>query len=357
MTLVSLPSPIHWPGICGSTSGTIGIGTAATLDAAGEYAAYVFCAREDMVVSHVGFRAGIVAGAPTADVRIETLDATGLPSGTLWATDTNGTTGALSSNTYNLQALTASATIAKGQTFCVKIAYASGTSLVVQQLSSFMAPFHSSQPYTVNNTGTPTKGSFNGLAALIALGSNSTTFYQIPYSIPATAAGAGAFNNTSSAKRGLRFTPPMDCRAIGMRWHNSNATGDFNAVLYNDAGTELSSSSTAFDGDYSAVTANGTWTVYFDNTVTLDAGTAYRIAIEPTSATNVNVSTITLPSTDYRTAGPAKLTAHYTTFATATWDDGATNQAVLPLMDVIIDQVDDGTGSGAGGGGQRVISG
>jgi hypothetical protein len=88
----------------------------------------------------------------------------------------------------------------------------------------------------------------------------------------------------------------------------------------------------------------GTETVYFDNTVSLSAGTTYRIAIEPSSATNVNVSTQTLATVDYRGGTPAKLTAHYTTFATATWDD--TNTSVLPLMDLIIDQVDDGAGTG-----------
>jgi hypothetical protein len=357
MTLVSLPSPIHWPGICGSTaSGSPALGNAVTVSAAGHYHAFIFVAREDMTISHVGFRAGTATGSPTIEVRIETVDASGLPSGTLWATNTNGTTGTVTSNTNVLQALTASASITKGQIVCVKIAYASGTSQVIQILNNMMALFHHSLPYYVNHSGSAAKGSMNGSCAAIALGSSSTTFYQVPGTIPISAAGAGGFNNTSSAKRGLRFTPPMNCRAIGMRWHNAAATGDFNAVLYNDAGTELSSSSTAFDGDYSAATANGTWTVYFDNTVTLTAGTAYRIAIEPTTTTNANVSTLTLPTTDYRTAGPAKTTAHYTTFATASWDDGATNQAILPLMDVIIDQVDDGTGSG-GGGGQRVFGG
>jgi hypothetical protein len=72
------------------------------------------------ITGHVGFRAGTAAGSPTIEVRIETLDASGLPSGTLWATNTNGTTGTVSSNTYVLWALTASASIAKGQMFCVR---------------------------------------------------------------------------------------------------------------------------------------------------------------------------------------------------------------------------------------------
>lgn len=346
MTLISLPSPIAWPGIiAGSTSGGPFLQTAISVSAAGHYLAYVFCAREDMTISHVGFRAGASTVSPTIEVRIETVATTGLPSGTLWAANTNGTTGTVSSDTSVLQALTASASITKGQVFCVKIAYVSGTSQVIQNLGNWAIP-QSSLPYQVSNTGSPSKVSISATVALIALGSNSTTFYNVPGAMFLSAAtGTGAFNNTSSARRGMRFTPPMNCRAIGMRWFNLNASGDYNAILFNDAGTELSSSSTAFNGNHNAVSNNEPIIVYFDNTVTLTAGTTYRIAIEPISATNVNVGTFTVPSTIYRSTTPAGTTAHYTTYVASSWTDTATTQ--IPLMDLIIDQVDDGTGSGS----------
>jgi hypothetical protein len=321
------------------------------MTSAGHYLAYVICAREDMTISHVGFRTGAAAGSPTVEVRIETVDASGMPSGTLWATNTNVTSGTISASANPLQALTAAASITKGQVFCVKVAFASGTSLIIQNLSSLAALFTNSLPYSVANSGTPTKAIIG--AGILALGSNSTTFYNVPGFLPVTTYSGNAFNNTNAAKRGLRFTPPMNCRAIGIRWHNSNASGDFNAVLYDDGGTELSSSSTAFDGDHNSGSANATITVYFDNTVTLTAGTAYRIAIEPSSATNVNVGTYTLPSSDYFSGTPARSNAQYTTFASGSWTDSTTQ---LPLMDVILDQIDNGSGSG-GGGGQRVISG
>jgi hypothetical protein len=354
MTLVSLPSPIYWPGLTGSVTGGGTLATTATLDAAGEYVSYAFSAREDMVVSHVGFRAGTATGSPTCTVGIETVDATGFPAGAAGFGSTNGTTATISSNTWVLTALGGSATISKGSIFCVKIAYASGTSQVVQQCNSVVLAAAYSLPYRIINTGTPTRSVIDAHIPLVALGSSSTAFYQIPGVIPMTAFSAGGFNNTNSAKRGLRFVPPMDCRAAGVRWYNTNSTGDYNIVLYDDAGTELSSSSTAVDGDHNGAGTFGAINAHFDNAVTLAAGTAYRIAVEPTSATNVNVSTITLPSSDYFSATPAGTTAVYATFATATWTDSTTQ---LPLMDLIIDQVDDGTGSGSGGGGQRVISG
>lgn len=346
MTLVSLPSPIAWPGLVGNFGSAPSFGNVATLDAAGEYMAYAFVAREDMVVSHVGIRVGTVSGAPTADVRIETLDsATGLPSGTLWATDTNGASGTLTSGSSPLIALTASATIAKSQVFCVKIAYSSGTSFIVQNINQMGLPQTTGLPYQIINTGTPTKSAMSNSTANIALGSSSTVFYQVQGAFPATTSTNVAFNNTNSAKRGLRFTIPMNCRAIGIRWYNNSSVGDYNAILFSDAGSELSSSSTAYEGDNNAGSNNSVTNSIFDSTVELTAGTTYRIALEPTSATNIQIQTVTLPSADYRGASPAKTTAHYTTFATSSWTDSATDQ--LPFMDLLIDQLDDGAGSGS----------
>jgi hypothetical protein len=344
MTLVTLPSPIHWPGILGQVSGGPSLGTVATIDAAGEYVSYIICAKEDMTISHVSFRAGTATGSPNVVVSIEGVDASGLPDGAATYGGSASAATLVSSNTNPVIALGGSATVTKGQVFCVKIAYSSGTSLIIQNLGSVASLFNNVLPYQVLNTGTPTKGLIG--MALLALGSSSSTFYNVPGFINISGYSAGAFNNTNSAKRGLKFTIPMNCRAIGVRWYNSNSSGNFNAVLYDNAGTpaEFGSTSTAFDGDHNATTANAAGIVYFDTAATLVAGTTYRLVIEPSSATNVNVSVFTIP-TDQISATPASSysVATYTTFATATWTDSTTQ---LPLMDLIIDQLDDGSGTG-----------
>lgn len=359
MTLVTLPGLILWPGILGSQNNAIGIGTAQTLTSAGHYVSFICAAKEDMTISHVGFRCGTSVGSPVMEVRIETVDASGLPSGTLWDSPTNTTnasTGTLSSNTYSLTALTAAATITKGQIFCVKLLFSSGTSQIIQQFGSgTVGVMNSNLPYLVNNTGTPTKAILSNNTPSIALGSSSTTFYFVPGTMPISANVGGSFNNTNSARRGLRFTIPFDCRAIGIRWFNTSAVGNYNAILFDDSGTELSSSSISNDGDHTAASSGGMMHAFFDNTVTLAAGSTYRIAIEPSSATNVNVSGWQLPSANYRGATMAGAAAHYTTYASAVWTDTATDS--LPFMDLMIDQIDDGTGTGGGGGGQRVFSG
>lgn len=343
MAPVTLKKPIAWPGNFERVSASPATSTIATVDAAGEYVAFIFCAREAMTISHVGFRPGLASGSPTIDVRIEDVDpATGLPTGTLWATNTNIVTGAVASNNWFLAAqLTASASIAKGQIVCVKLAYNSGTSLQLHRLGNHDSSI-TNLPYEVLNTGTPTKGVLAGSIGL-ALGSSSTSFYQVPGIIPYSIVTNSAFNNTNGARRGLKFTIPFSCRCVGLRFWNSTSVGDFNAVIFDDAGTpaEFGSSSTAFEGDRGAASGSAFLECYFDNAVNLVAGTTYRAVLEPTSTTNITLSVVTLPSVDYRGATPSGTDAHYTTYASSAWSDVETDE--FPLMDLLIDQIDDGT--------------
>lgn len=345
MALQSCPR-IFWPEP--SYSQAVG-GNRDTLDAAGEYTAMAMVAPEAMTISHVGFLPGTVTGSGAADLRIETLDAsTGLPSGTLWAANTNVTTGALTSNTWFLGALTASASISAGQVFCLKIGYNAGTSFITRAIQAFEP--NSSLPYRISNTGTPTISA--GTEYIIAvLGSSSSTFYNMYGIIPWNGTSTNnTFNNTSSAKRGLRFQVPFKCRCVGIWAHGHTAIGDLNALIENDAGSEQSSSSTAFDGDLSAASGgSGIKTYYFDNPVTLSPATWYRAVLEPSSATNISIYTMTLPSSDYRSGTAWGSNAHYATYTSGGgWVDTATDQ--LPIMGIIIDQLSDDAGSGGTGG-------
>lgn len=342
MTLVNVGGLMRWPGITTGLSGTIALATDATLDAAGEYKTYLFQAREAMTLSHVSIRTGVVSGSPTATIRIETIGTDGLPTGTLWATNTSGTTATLVTNTSTLTALTASATMVKGDIFGVKILYASGTSIIVSRI---VGPRQSALqiPYGVINTsGSPVKAEQTGIA-LLGLGSSATTFYCLDNTLPMSVFTNNNFNNTSSAKRALRFQLPFNARCVGFQFY-TNALADFNGALLDDAGSELSSSNTAMDADWSGG-GNLPQPVLFDNAVTLTKNTWYRASVEPTSATNVTFFTFTLPSANYRSAWPGGTNNLYATYTSGGgWVDTATDQ--IPILDILIDQIDDGTGSG-----------
>lgn len=341
MALVSVRVPYLWPG--GSSSSQQIISAGDTMDAAGEYVAYVFEAMEAMTVSHVGWRNAGATGSPTADVRIETVDpATGLPTGTLWATNTNIVTGALSANTWNLNALTASASIASGDFFAVKIAYNSGTSFQISRSSSNWNASSSWPHWRVLNTGTPTLGDITN-HFLLALGSNATTFYRLPSSFPATAYTNTTFNSGSSPnRRGIRFQIPFKARLRGVGFATAQV-GDFQLGIYNDAGTSQETKN--FEGDLQRFgRAN-----LLNTGVVINANTWYRATIEATTVTNQAISTFSLPSADYVSALPWGAFGHETTFNGSAWDDTATT--TIPIMTLAFDQVDDGTGSGASGGG------
>ena len=330
--------------LMGSVNFTTG---ATTLDAAGEYYCFILQAKENMVISHVGFSLAAVAGSPTADVRIETVDTAGFPSGTLWATDTNIVSGTLTA-AWTLVALTASASISKGQMFAVKIAYASGTSFQMRRSLHVVGGF--GLPYYVVNTGTPTKvttaGGSSG-SALLALGSSSTVFYKLAFpNLPISALTEGRFDNVSSGKNGLRFQLPVSARIFGLHHYGQGWNGDFNAMLLDDAGTEVGSSSTAFDGGQFFDLGVALNDLIFDTAVEIAANTWYRAVLEPTSLTDISVSYLTLPSADYRSAMPGGSFWHYTTFDGSSWDDTATDK--VPYLDLLIDQIDDGAGGGGG---------
>lgn len=344
MALQTLRRPFVWPEIVKSAaSGGYALSNTSTLSSAGDYHCTIFCAKEDMVISHVGFYHASATGSPTADVRIETVDASGLPSGTLWAANTNIVTGTLVGG-WLLSALTASASISRGQWFAVKIAINSGTSFALRQISGVQLG-SAGLPYDVTKTGggAVTRVRRNG-AIVWALGSSATAFYSVADTYPASSiTSATTFNNTNSAKRGLRFQVPFLGRCCGARFPRSTSVGDYNLILANDAGTAIETQ--AVDGDANAQSTAHFCEVFFDTPRELTINTWYRLVLEPSSATNIDVTYITLPSVDYASAYPGGANAHYTTFATATWTDSTDT---IPFFDVLFDQLSDGAGAGGG---------
>lgn len=341
MALIKLPgTPFYWPGLAANANPAIA--ALDLLDASGEYSAYVINAKEAMVISHVGFNPQAAAGSGVVTVTIETLSS-GNPTGTLWNAAGGGSTAtsaACVAGTWQLLALAASATIAAGQSFAVVIKYSSGTSVTTGALGLIIG--NSRVPYKVTNTtGSAVKASSSSI--LLALGSSATVFYPIRHVYPVIAVGSTAFNNTNSAARAARFQVPFPCIVNGLRYFPSNASGDHNIIMMDDAGSELNNSSTAIVG-----TNAGAFAVsqdsYFDNPVTLTINTWYRAVIEPSSATNFNLYSLQLPSANYCSGMPGGMNFHYATRDSGTWTDTATD--TVPLLDLIIDQIDDGAQTG-----------
>lgn len=350
MTLITLKTPLLWP----ASNGAVSSDTAFTLsgdlvDAAGEYLAHIFQADEDMTISHVGWRNGTVSGSPTADVRIETVDGSGLPSGTLWAANTNLVTGTLTANTWNLNALTASASITKGQFWCVKIAYNSGTSFQVGRTAgATWQPSQNANFWRVLNQGTPTISNVT-LVPFMAVGNSATTFHMVEGMWPVSTFTSTTFASGSSPNRyGLRFQVPFKGRLLGASFLSSQV-GNFTLAVHDDAGTLLES--IAVDGDYPRYIR----CMNFDTSVSITKNTWYRVSVEATTVTNQMVQTFTLPSSSYTGAIPWGAFGHLTTWNGSAWDD--TNTTIIPIMNLAFDQIDDGEGAGGSAGGAHILGG
>lgn len=348
MALVSLQNQMLWPG-----NGCAGLPTLqsfVTVDAAGEYGGIAVLALEDMTISHVGLKCNAVAGSPTADIRIETIDtATGLPTGTLWGTDTNIITATLTTS-WAVHALTASASITQGQFFFVKVAYNSGTSFAISQftnVSTLGGAYSTNIPYGATNTGVAAAVQLNQ-SLNIGLGSSSTSFYMVPQLTTADTLTTTNFNNSGGdTRRGLRFQVPFKCRVAGLSVFLDNEDADFYVALYDDAGNELSSSSTAFDTDVASGGNRVMYRTQFDNKVTLSPATWYRAVVGANSASNTSVSTLRAGGNvdTVRSGMPGGTNVHLTTFASGSWTDTAT--AEVPIIDLMIDQLDDGVSAGS----------
>ncbi len=348
MALQTLASPMIYPGNALYSNGTIVVTGIDAVDS-GHYAAAFVNAHKDMTISHIWFTPQAVAGSPTCECRIESVSA-GAVNG-LWAANTTGTTGTLVAGTPVLQALTASATITKGQDFAVVYKYASGTTFTTGNLATTTGVTNRMPYRATNKTGSVVKADLTSFQ--FAIGTSATTFIPIQGMLPAVSVGGGTFNNTSSAARALSFTVPFNCRAIGMRFYAGTAAGDFVYGIYTGdaSGTEVGSSATTHVGTALAGGAS-VLNVYFDTAVALTVGTRYRAAVTPNSATNSNVTTIVVPTADYLTACPGGAACYYSSLASGTWTD---DQTQVPFMDILIDQLDDGVQVASSG--ARIIGG
>lgn len=345
MTLASLPVPLRYPrGLCEPTTSTIIMGNGGILDAAGEYMAFFIQAPFDMAISHVNaLHAFNLVGSPTADYRIETVDASGNPSGTLWATSTEKAGFTVAAG-MNIQQLDAVASVSRGDEFFLMVRLAGGTSFQSTNIQGIGTNSENGRPYRVTNTtGSPLKST--GINYPILLGSNANTFYCIPNYLPVSGMGTINFNNTNGQMQGNRIKLPFKARCHGISFVGaaSGSLGDYNAVLQDDSNNDLASK--AVDGDSSNPSSVQRQEVIFDSPVTLEKDTWYRYGKEPTSATNTQLSQFNVSHTDHRAAMPSGADCYRSTRTSGTWTDDTDS---IVMADLLLEP-DDGAGSGSGG--------
>jgi len=341
MTLVNV-GPIVLPGrgpntTTGTTPGYSGV----LIDAVGEKAAQIFQAPKTGLIRRiVCVTANITTGA-TLDARLETVNATGDPSGTLFGTNTNANLvlGSADDLIFKESAdFTADAVVTRGDYLAAVIVWATPFVGNISRWGSIPSFFF---PYSdVFNTGAWVKN-----AALCAIG---VKYSDGSYEWCGSDAFIEESVNTLSVSSALSpnqvgnsFTPAARM-TLGGFWVQTNwvAGGDFDFVVYGPDGvTPLST--TAIDADKSLATA-GPAQYLITTPIVLSAGVTYRLVVKP-GATALTVrerifdnpavlNMIELGTTFYKTSAtnPTGL---------GSWTDDTSRRINMGL---IITQIDDG---------------
>jgi hypothetical protein len=300
MTLNSIKGAFDLPRPPVGIAGIATLGSTSTLTASGFKNAKIIQAPKAGNVRKIGFRAGAVSGTePTVDVRLESLDrSTGLPTGTLVGTNTNGSQ-LVASNIYYTTTLTADAAVTQGQLLAIVIAFLSGSgspSIVIQDFSDEGGNGTRDFPYVANNPNTSwTK---TASSPLMHLEYDDGSVEAIPGAWPISAVTSVTITSATDPDCvGVQCNLPFDYKIIGVWvWLDCTAANaNFNVKLYDSDGhTDIAAY--AHSGAIHGGTIAGIFYLTLDRTPTLLGNTNYMLAIEGSSTGNVIVQTYDVPS-------------------------------------------------------------
>lgn len=297
----------------------------------------------------------------TVNVRVESVT-NGEPSGSLIAADTSASVviADADDNALKTATLTAAASITPETEFAIVISVASGTpNLGFAGIPGGVAGSDQTHyPLALQDTGAGTWAVATGSSFCWQL--QFTTAGIMPAANLHASGGTGtiqAFNSgTTPDERALRFQVPFRCRAVGLRacLFNVAAGADLSYSLWDasgDADGEALGNAT-LDGDFAlSTTQDGYVELYFDTPVILEPNTTYYAGVRADTANSIGLGEFANASVTNALRAFAGVNAQ-TYLATRTWTAGAasawtTSTTTLPLINLVIDQLDDGAGAGA----------
>lgn len=337
--------------------------SAITLDSTSDKMAWIGTSPVTDSITTIYFRTQTVTTGADVDVRIETVSS-GRPSGELWDTTTNivVTVADGDDNVWKTATLTSAASLNAGDQFAIVIASSAGSpNMGLATGSDSLSPsgFCGSFPSLVANT----TGSYAVVTLLprsfewIVEFSSAGIKYMPSLSPLDGAMTLTAFNSGSDPnERALRFIVPFKCRIVGARVSlaNGNAGADLTMSLWDSTGdTDAEAlAQVVLDADSkTVVTSDGYVSAFFDTAVTLTVGSTYYIGIRADTANNQSLYELSTAGSGEPAgaikAFPAESTNLY--LATRTWSGGSagswsTTTTTLPVIELLIDQLDDGSG-------------
>lgn len=330
------------PHAFGAIRPDINMATGTIIDAAGEKCAFVFQVPKSGTQDRVGFHVRLVTTAQTLRVGLETVDAaTGAPTGTQYGGSAVGTQAAPVAGTFYEVTLATPATAVAGDIIAVVIQFdATVGNVQIGHIDGLAGGNRAGVPY-INAFTTVWTKHLSGTPVMSVRYNDAS--YEFIGALP-FAGRQDVFFNTGSTpdEIGNYFTLPAPVRVTGVRVLVV-AANNMDIVLY-EGSTVLRTISV--DSDVTAGSME--YDLRFSTPVTLSAGTVYRIVFKPTTASNINMRELIVLSAGMMNMVPGG-TDWYKTSRT---DAGAWTEDTLRRVwgtGLLIDQIDDGVGGGAGG--------
>jgi hypothetical protein len=343
MSMTDVQGPIILP-----SNLTISAHQSLLIDAADEQASYVFRVPSGTSgsITGFGFVTNTVTTGATVDCRLETVSTSdGNPTGTLWGTNTNGSKviNSTDDNTTLEVTLTSPATVAEGDLMAATIVNpaVSPGSINIARINSVI---NSQSSYSSLYTGTWNKqANTSGCFYLI-----DSDGLRICPAGAVSASSTSASNISSSStpdEFGLYFKLPFKCRVKGAYVAMTPTAGvTFDLKLYDASDTVLTSE--PFDTDQLSSNVLNVSNLEFSTPYVTEANTYYRLTIVNATTTNLVTRYYNFLGTDQHSAMPLGLDFIWTERTDGgAWTDRDTRR---PVWGLLIDQVDDGTGSGGG---------
>ncbi len=320
-----------------------------TVDADGEGIGMVFQAPVTGTITGFGCRTGtLTAGDANTLFSLRNVDLTstpGIPGGT---THASGTVNVAASNTwYNVSGLSYAAT--QGEMLSVTVTRPTSGSLNTI-FSTFADDTGSSTnlPYGVANASAGWVVDGNGPLFAINYGG---TYYPLFAVWPMSTTTNTAYSSSSTPDViGNVWIPRFKCRVRGV-WLWADLDAGLAVKFYDTDGVTVLAQAVIAANSRGADNQRLLVVPFSDSagetTVTPTVGATYRIGIEPSSTTNIGISDFTVSAAAIMDAFDLGQSMYYTSAkdptGTGSWTDVTTRRV---FMGVLIDQLDDGAGSG-----------
>jgi len=318
------------------------------LDSANEAAGVVFKIPKTGIIDRVGFRCSTISTGAILDLRLETVDVNGNPSGTLVQSSSNilKSVADTDDNTYFTVHLGSGTLVNQGDlvSFIVRMSATSAGSLSITTQS--FVPVGGTFPYPNSFLGGAwTKGGGAGaLTFSMEYDDGSSSF--IDYCAPIFGLSSLTVTTASTPDEvGLAFAFPFPSVLRGM-WVHFSPTSDTNVNLYDADGSTVLNTFLIGSNNRPFSTNQGTQIHILSSAYDLVAANTYRIALVPNQRTIVVPCAITSSNlTSQGLEGYPNVIGTSRTNSGA-WTDDPRQRA---LMGLVFSGFDNATGGSGGG--------